>query len=321
MAISSGNPPRADESPENRLPGENTSVPATPLSSKTLGGRQFWADVRFLQGWRIQKNVVTGHFRLLDANDRRHASGTLDECNQKLDELARELSLQPAAGKVVVLIHGLIRSSKSFHGMAAALTAEGYTVVRFDYPSTRVSIEQSAAYLHSVLESLGEDVTTIDVVAHSMGGIVLRSFLQHHEEPRLHRAVMLGVPNRGAEIADRFRTNSLFRAVYGPAGTQLASGADGIVNQLPTPQFEFGIIAGGRGTSKGYNPLLPGDNDTTVTVTSTRLPGAADFLLVPVLHSFLMAVDEPVRATLHFLEHGRFRPDVPAAPINAEQTN
>ena len=27
----------------------------------TLGGRQFWGDVLFYQGWRIQENVFTKH--------------------------------------------------------------------------------------------------------------------------------------------------------------------------------------------------------------------------------------------------------------------
>ena len=32
---------------------------------KTLGGMQFWTDVKHLSGWRIQQNSETGHFRLL----------------------------------------------------------------------------------------------------------------------------------------------------------------------------------------------------------------------------------------------------------------
>ena len=33
---------------------------------KTLGGRQLWGDVAVFHDWRIQKNILTGHYRLLD---------------------------------------------------------------------------------------------------------------------------------------------------------------------------------------------------------------------------------------------------------------
>ena len=83
-------------------------------SMKTLGGMQFWGDVSWFRGWRIQQNVLTGHFRLLDKDNFRHASGTLSECRKKLNAAKKELKLPPMKGKVVIVVHGIFRSSKSF---------------------------------------------------------------------------------------------------------------------------------------------------------------------------------------------------------------
>jgi len=95
------------------------------------------------------------------------------------------------------------------------------------------------------------------------------------------------------------------------------TGEDGFIPNLPIPPFEFGIIAGGKEDNKGFNTLLPGDNDGTVCVKSTRLEGAADFFCAPVLHSFLMSNDACAQAALHFLDTGRFRVDQPARPVLA----
>ena len=76
--------------------------------------------------------------------------------------------------------------------------------------------------------------------------------------------------------------------------------------RLAIPQCEFGIIAGGRGDERGFNPLLTGDDDGVVTVSSTRLAGAADFLVLPVSHTFLMRNRQVLDCTLRFLEHGFF---------------
>lgn len=296
---------------------EQQAAPEPELESgmKTLGGRQLWGDLRFCHGFRLQKNVITGHHRLLNAKDQRVASGTFNECQAKLEEVRIDQKLPAMSGQAVILIHGIGRSSKSFSSMADALAEDGYTVIGFDYPSTRVSIPDSAEYLHSVLASL-ENIDSIDVVGHSMGGLLLRAYIMQYQEPRFRRAVMLGVPNKGAQIADFLKRNPLFKAVMGPAGQQLVTGKDGLIGKLPTPNFEFGVLAGGKSASRGYNPLLPGDNDSTVTVASTRLSGASDFILLPVIHSFLMTDKSAIAATRNYLKTGQFDPYRVKQPIS-----
>ncbi len=60
-------------------------IPDDPinLEIQTLGGKYLWADVHLLAGWRIQKNILTGHFRLLDDTDKRRAWGTYENCQKK----------------------------------------------------------------------------------------------------------------------------------------------------------------------------------------------------------------------------------------------
>lgn len=295
-------------------PDQSDSIPDNTDGTKTLGGRQFWGDVQFFRGWRIQHNVLTKHYRLLDPDDKRFASGSLLHCQEKLSEVRTSRKLPPMSGKAVILIHGIGRSSKSFADMAKRMKKDGYTVVGFDYPSTQVPIPQCADYLHKVIQSL-DGIESIDLVGHSMGGLVMRAYQMNHSCNRFRRGVMLGVPNKGAKMADLLKSNPLFKMVLGPAGQQLATDDDGLINNLPTPSYEFGVLAGGRSGPKGYNPILRGDNDMTVTVASTRLPGAADFLLLPVIHSFLMSDERAINATISFLKSAQFDPQRAPSPI------
>ncbi len=310
--LSSGAVAVTDDEHDPEPSGTEANEGATGI--KTLGGLQFWGDLKFLHGWRIQKNVLTDHCRLLDPHDHRHCSGTGAECEARLLKITEDQKLPAMSGRAALLIHGIGRSSKSFDAMATALQKDGYTVVSFDYPSTRVPIQESAEYLHRVIDSL-DGIESIDVVVHSMGGLVLRSYLQKHNDTRLHRAVMLGVPNNGAQVADFLKNNPVFKMILGPAGQQLVTESDGLIASLPAPDFEFGVLAGGRGAAKGFNPLLPGDNDSTVTVASTRLPGARDFICMPVIHTFLMSDQRAITATRCFFKHGQFHEDREPSPI------
>jgi pimeloyl-ACP methyl ester carboxylesterase len=280
---------------------------------KPFGGMQCWGDVAHHHGWRIQHNVFFKQHRLLDPNDHRHASGTLEDCKKKLEEIKKDKKLPQMSGHAVIMIHGIVRSSKSFNKLAEALKKDGFTVIGFDYPSTQVEITQSAEYLHQLLQSL-EGVEKISFVVHSMGGLVVRSYLKDHEDKRIERMVMLAVPNQGANMADIMRNNLLFKLIFGPAGKQLGING-GFIDSLPTPEFEFGVIAGARGKESGYNPLIPGDDDGTVAVDSARLPGATDFATVESLHSFIMNNANTITFTRHFLQHGRFRAEGEKQPI------
>ncbi len=285
---------------------------------KTLGGLQFWGDVAFYQGYRIQHNIFFKQYRLLDEKNHRHVSGTLDVCQQKLEDIKKEKKLPPMKGSAVILIHGIVRSSKSFNKMAEELKKDGYTVIGFDYPSTRVEITKSAEYLNQMVESL-EGIEDISFVVHSMGGLVVRCYLQDFTpDERIKRMVMLGVPNQGANLADMMRSNLLYKMIFGPAGKQLGIN-HGFVKGLPTPKFEFGVIAGARGKESGYNPLVPGDDDGTVSVDSARLPGARDYATVKCLHSFLMSHADTISYTREFLKTGQFRKEGERQPILVEK--
>ncbi|MFM7056044.1 MAG: esterase/lipase family protein [Planctomycetota bacterium] len=302
---------QAPSSETDSDPGEH---PLPQPGLPTLGGRLFWGDVHFRRGYRIQQNVFSGHFRLLDPGDRRCASGTLDECRMALDQIVRSRQLAPETGHVVICLHGIGRSSKSMNPVIRALAAENMTAVPFDYPGNRSSLAECANCLRQVVESLS-GAEQLSFVVHSMGGLVVRRYLQDHSDHRHFRMVMLGTPNLGADLAAMLKNFVLFKAVFGPAGQELAAGAESIAAALPVPDFPFGIIAGGRGDDRGFNPLLRGDDDGTVTVACTRLPGVADFLRVNRLHSLLMSDPQVCAAICCFLKSGRFSSERSLEPI------
>ncbi len=281
-----------------------SAPPNLPL--RTLGGRQFWADRFVYAGWRIQQHVYSGHHRLIDPQDIRRAWGSYAAVRAAFEEIRASQGIAPASGHLVLLLHGLGRTSKSFPDLAAALRAEGYEVVAISYPSTRRDVAAQAADLGEILDRL-EDIEQVSFVTHSLGSFVVRKLLSQRDRfdsgVTLSRAVLIAPPSQGAALADRLQDFPPYRWIAGPAGQELTSAA---AAELPAPAIPFGVIAGGCGGPQGYNPLLAGDDDGVVAVSETRLEGAADFLVVPEIHTFIANHPATIEAVLRFLATGRF---------------
>ncbi len=289
----------------------------------TGGGKQFWSDELVFHRWRIQLNVISGHYRLLDENDYRHAWGTFDQCREKLATLQREKTLPPMNGRAVLTLHGLFRSRDATEGLGQYLEEEAdFTWLNVGYASTRRSIDDHAASLAKVLEHL-DGIDEVHFVCHSLGNLVVRRYLgealqpepRWKTDPRLKRMVMLGPPNQGAHMAEIFKNNKVFGLVMGPSGKQLAGGWTEVEKRLATPQFDFGIIAGNLKTTNLYNPLVVGDDDFVVGIEETRLDGARDFMAVPLHHGQLLH-DKQVREYVRtFLCEGCFISDEKRQPL------
>jgi hypothetical protein len=293
------------------------------LRSPTFGGTQVWADVSCFHQFRIQHNVLTDHYRLLDPKNIRLAWGSLEACQDKLAAVRKAESLPPMKGKGVVVLHGLFRTRSSMKGLCEHLRkAGGYSVFDVGYPTTRGSVADHAKSLDSVMRSLA-DLDEISFVAHSLGNIVIRNWLHEISQdkerseklPTLKRMVMLAPPNHQPEMAVALVRGDLIENIAGSAAADLAEGWKDLEPKLATPPFEFGILAGGKGNDNGFNILLDGDNDGVVTVANTRLAGAADFRRLEVLHSFIMSVAPARRMTLKFLKEGSFEGERKREPV------
>jgi pimeloyl-ACP methyl ester carboxylesterase len=295
------------------------------VTGPTAGGKQFWTDLFIYDSWRIQRNVFTGHCRLLDDENQRRSWGTFENCRRKFDELKGELQLPRMGSEVVITVHGLGRTRDSMAGIGRYLAeAGGYTWINVSYASTRDRVDAHAKALESIVHNL-EGVEKIDFVAHSMGNLLLRHYLADQaaatkhatDGPRLGRIVMLAPPNNGSALAARFKDNKLFRFIFGVSGTQLADQWKELEERLATPRCQFGIVAGSHSKGLATNPLLVGDDDFVVSVDETRLAGAHDFLVVPALHTFIMDDPQVRKCTLQFLQNGHFISEEKRQPIVA----
>jgi hypothetical protein len=314
------------------------------LPLPTMGGKQFWTDHIIRNGWKIQQNAITQHWRLIDDRSVRRAWGNRAACDRALQQAVEGGSVDSRQENVgatqaperkqrhiVVLIHGLMRSTDSMEGLSKRLESEEIgEVVLFQYASTRASIGAHAIALRAVVEDIvsqemaqpegkssgaeAESDLRISFCGHSMGNIVVRHAMGdwQRNDPvgvldRLGKFVMLGPPNQGASIARQLSKTGLFEFVTGQGGMELGPEWEALSTKLAVPPCPFGIVAGRLSESMVSNPLVGAAGDFVVSVDETQLEGATDFIELPVLHSFLMDNEESQAAVIRFFRTKSFQ--------------
>lgn len=208
----------------------------------------------------------------------------------------------------IILLHGLARTRKSMSVLKKYLEKEGFSVLNVDYPSRKKTIQELAGEIipTAYQTCLASGASIVHFVTHSMGGILVRCYLEKNRLPQMGRVVMLSPPNKGSEVVDRLKDLSIFKWWNGPAGVQLGTDEKSIPLQLGPPQFETGIITGDWSVNPLLSMLIPGKNDGKVSIRRAQLEGMKDFLVVHSSHPFIMNNETVCRQVASFIHNGKF---------------
>jgi pimeloyl-ACP methyl ester carboxylesterase len=207
----------------------------------------------------------------------------------------------------VLIVHGLAETSALMAPLAFLLRMAGFSPVLFDYPSTSTTIEHlTDRYLRPAIERLSGK-RRLDIVTHSMGGVMLRYYLQKHRVPNLGRIVMFAPGHAGSPMISLFCLNLLYRLFVGPAGVE--SGADDDAFALRTPRYidgEVGIIAGSLPLDPFSLFVMRWPHDGRLPVASTAIDGMTDRIVLPASHDMMMVNPLACHQTVQFLRQGTF---------------
>lgn len=214
-----------------------------------------------------------------------------------------------ASGDYVILAHGLARTWRSMKTPQRFFAKRGYQTINLNYPSTTYPLETlSQDFLRPVIHERCPDQTKkIHFVTHSMGGILVRYYLQTETPQNLGRVVMLAPPNQGSEIVDWEKRWWIYRRMLGPAGQQLGTDPRSLPLNLGEVNFELGVIAGDRSIEPLHSIFIRGSHDGKVAVERTKVAGMQDFLVLHHTHTFMMQKRDVLQQAEYFLRTGRFQ--------------
>lgn len=145
------------------------------------------------------------------------------------------------SSEAVVFIHGFWASPANLFPLSVRIRRAGYKTALFGYNSIGKSPAQNAKDFARFIERIDADI--VHIVAHSLGGIVVKHFMHKQAMASVGRVVMIGTPLKGSEVAHHFIKYDAAKYVL---GRSVERGLLGDAPPWPKGR-ELGMIAGQRG--------------------------------------------------------------------------
>ena len=214
--------------------------------------------------------------------------------------------MQANKSHLVILLHGIRKTNSCLKGLEQFIQTHGFSVLNITYPSTKYSIGELADFINNITTNKIEKYKTVSFVGFSMGGLVIRVYLNKYKVPNLGKVVMVGTPNNGSEVADFLISNPLYKKLYGPAGLQLVTNQEKFKNLLGEVNYECGIIAGNLPLDFCYPIMRKKSSDGKVSVDSTKLKNMKDHIVLNVTHWYMPYSRTVWKYIVSFLKYSQF---------------
>jgi pimeloyl-ACP methyl ester carboxylesterase len=208
------------------------------------------------------------------------------------------------AAEPVVLVHGLWMNGLVFSVLRQRLQQDhGFDVHTFTYPTLHGDLGRVSSKLADFAGRVGGG-RSVHLVGHSLGGALVYRALRDRAEAFGGNAVLLGAPLNGSRAARSASQWPMLRPLLGPhVLKELAPECD----RCWDGQCAVGAIAGTLRVGTGqYFAHFDEDNDGTVGVSETVIPGLKDHLVLPHSHMGMLFADDVAQQVAHFLRNSAF---------------
>lgn len=209
----------------------------------------------------------------------------------------------------VVLVHGFNKNSSDMLQLKENLTQLGYDGITFNLPLTFKEIKSAVLIFEKEMEVLMSNLDnreSIHLVGHSTGGLIIRNFLAKTEKiNKISRAVLIGTPNHGSQLADIAANLSevlvnIFKTLKSLQKQKIEE-----LKLKKDNEIDIGAIAGSKNNLL-LGKLLPKENDGRVQIKSVKDKALKDFIALPYGHKEIHYKFETAELVVSFLEQGKF---------------
>ncbi|NGN96832.1 cob(I)alamin adenolsyltransferase [Grimontia sp. S25] len=195
----------------------------------------------------------------------------------------------------IILLHGLYMHGVAMLPLEKRLESVGHKVLNLSYNTVMPDLSGLFRAMDDFID--GDDIA---IVAHSMGGVITRAYLENGSDMSrcVKTVITLGTPHKGSKVAAFFKDIGIGDFMFQESSRFL------MPEQEPTwPKGStLYSIAGDMRIGPATVLVRDEESDGTVLVEETKIDGMASHEVFPLTHSALIFAKRVSERILEILE-------------------
>lgn len=206
--------------------------------------------------------------------------------------------------EIVVLVHGFFKAQRDMRYLEQGLREAGYETLSVNLPTTLGSMEECVDSLSIQIANLEKEYS-INYVAHSMGGLIVRAYVASHGNRNVGKCVFISTPHGGSGLASIAESVPFFSSIFKPIRAFLPT--SGYRRISKKEGLRVGVIAGSRSAGIMGKLFLKKPSDGRVEVECVAAKDADESIVLPFGHKEIHHQYCTLLNVLEFLQSGSFQ--------------
>ena len=184
------------------------------------------------------------------------------------------------------------------------LSEAGFETFSANLPTRFGSLEKCLHALHDQIGKLVREYSSVNYVAHSMGGLIAREYINHTGQENVGKCVFIATPHRASQLAGIAGRIPFYSRIFKTVHPILPG--SGYVPPGLSEGVSLGLIAGERNGHLLGRLFLPVQSDGRIEVSSVETRDASEFIVLPYGHKEIHHQQETLDHVKNFLLKGTF---------------
>jgi len=206
--------------------------------------------------------------------------------------------------EITILIHGFNKDKHDMDFLEKGLCESGFKTVSINLPTTFGTLEECKNSLYLQTNHLKQKHRTVKFVDHSMGGLIIRAFINDAKQHNVGKCVFIATPHEGSRLADIANRIPFYSKIFRPIEF-LLSGSNLSPSSLDK-NIKIGLIVGNKNINLLGRLCLSNKSDGWVEVSSAKSKDADEFIELPFGHKEIHHQHKTLLLVKNFLSQGTF---------------
>ncbi|MDR1193401.1 MAG: alpha/beta fold hydrolase [Peptococcaceae bacterium] len=216
----------------------------------------------------------------------------------------------------VVLVHGFGRTGKYMKYLSKGIAKSGADTITPTVPTAVCSVDTCAVLLNDKIRGEIEKYEKVHFVGYSMGGLIIRRYLQEYNPPNSGRCVFIATPHLGTELAN-IAGNLPLAADFLNSIKDLRKSENN--KYVLSREQEIGLIIGKKTAGLG-KVVFDSLNDGLVEVESALSEDAKDVRVLNYTHHEICHKARTIGLVKSFIRDGVFKDRADGPSLSEERS-